>query len=839
MKPINQALTFVLSFAVSPIAAVAAEIPVVVSAQATEVERTAAEELSLGLSRVYPRDSFPVRPGGATPPGRSIVLGTAESRPELLTWIPRERLSRPESFVVHNAGPRAFIAGADGRGVLYGVFALLEKLGWGFYLSYDAVPQPRSEPFSFAGWSLADAPLAGDRVVFNWHNFLSSASTWELEQWQRWIRGAAAMRFNTVMVHAYGNNPMFTFRYNDQTKPIGYLTTSRRGRDWGTQHVNDVRRLVGGAAFTSAEFGSSVATGPEEHRAAAVQSLVRRAFAYARRYGMHVTFAVDVDTASANPQNVIVTLPEAARFRSGTMWLPNPDTPDGYAYWRAQVGQLLAAYPQIDRLVVWFRPAETPWRTVKPAEFPAAWQQAFNAALEKNPRLRENRDAPGMFAIGRIAAAFARALGDAGRRDVELGSGTWRFGHLPAADAFFEPQVKLYWLDASIVFADPATQSAIRAVAAHRPMLPIVWAHHDDRTYIGRSLPPFANFDSLIEGAGSGFGIIHWTTRPLDLYFKSLAEQVWEGTRNRALAGTAREAAAKSFGAAARETGGAYLVKWLTEGRSFGRETTDRFIDLPLADAAQVMARCRERRAMIDRIDASALEPEGRERLAYYRDYEAFTEAFFRSHAAYERALEAHRRGDAAGARQAVAEADPRAVIELYTRAAAHGAMTRGEQALIISLNLRWLPYIISLRQALGLEPVRFKFQPTLHEPLAQGAGLNTFWIDAHGALWKGLGEKETGAPAVAQTGETDEVCASGIRLEKPLKFKPAGIMGDKLAPGRYTAAWTGIRQGGAGPFTEKTLLEIGDSTVAEFTLRPSGIAPMIVCGLIITAEAH
>ena len=45
-----------------------------------------------------------------------------------------------------------------------GVYALLEKLGWGFYLSYDAAPPPRTVPFDFAGWELADTPVFADRV---------------------------------------------------------------------------------------------------------------------------------------------------------------------------------------------------------------------------------------------------------------------------------------------------------------------------------------------------------------------------------------------------------------------------------------------------------------------------------------------------------------------------------------------------------------------------------------------------------------------------------------------------------------------------------------------------
>ena len=84
------------------------------------------------------------------------------------------------------------------------------------------------------------------RIVFNWHNFLSGCTGWDLEDWQKWIDQSVKMRYNTIMVHAYGNNPMVQFVFNGQEKPLGYLTTTISGRDWGAQHVNDVRKVVSG-----------------------------------------------------------------------------------------------------------------------------------------------------------------------------------------------------------------------------------------------------------------------------------------------------------------------------------------------------------------------------------------------------------------------------------------------------------------------------------------------------------------------------------------------------------------------------------------------------------------
>ena len=74
-------------------------------------------------------------------------------------------------------------------------------------------------------------------------------------------------------------------------------------------HVNDVRRLWGGEVFEQAVFGADAAIVPDDRRAEAAQKLMQSVFACAAERAMEVYFAVDVDTLSANPQELIATLP--------------------------------------------------------------------------------------------------------------------------------------------------------------------------------------------------------------------------------------------------------------------------------------------------------------------------------------------------------------------------------------------------------------------------------------------------------------------------------------------------------------------------------------------------
>ena len=461
-------------------------------------------------------------------------------------------------------------------------------------------------PDAAATVTRADEPLVADRLVFNWHNFLSSCSTWNLTDWNRWTDDARQLGYNGIMVHAYGNNPMVSFEFNGQTKPVGFLSTTVKGRDWSTMHVNDVRRLVGGAAFGDQPvFGADAARVPDEQRVEAARKLMQGVFAHAAGRGMQVVLANDVDTDSANPQALIRTLPASARFAmSGSVWLTNPETPEGFAYYKAQVAALLKDYPQITTLVVWFRTDSTPWINLKLTEMPAAWQEEYQAALAKQPQVAKYWRAPNMLAIGKIVRAYQRALKELGRDRVRLAAGTWKFDFLPGADVFFPPGVTFIGLDYDVLhnrsmLATAQRRQKLAEVGAHRPLIPVIWAQHDDGTYFGRPYTPFDNFHTkLVESKASGFGVIHWMTRPFDLFFASHIRQVGKQTQNESLRVTCEQVGGQAMGE--------YLYRWITEAPQFGRETSDYFIDRPLTGVPAIVAGCRQRLTLLKNVTGAA-----------------------------------------------------------------------------------------------------------------------------------------------------------------------------------------------------------------------------------------
>lgn len=760
-------------------------VAVSLSPNANSTEKIAADELVTHLRTLYPESKFRICAPAA---GDAVVyIGTIHELPESVASQLKADLTDEDSYAVSAIdGRRVTITGGSPRGTLFAVYALLEKLGFGFYLSYDTEPRQLHTPVAFSDWNMASSPTARERVIFNWHNFLSGCSAWNLADWEHWITQAERMRFNTVMVHAYGNNPMFSFTLNGQTKPTGYLSNTELGRDWGTEHVLDVRKIIGGnGEFDGPIFGADASKVSESERVAAAQSLMQQAFHYASERGMGIIFALDVDTETANPQNVIATLPASARFSAQELQLVNPDTPEGYAYYRAEIEQLMKLYPEITDVAVWFRGGlESPWRGLKSNQFPAAWQPEFSKLVDAEPQLKSDAEAPGIFAISKIAKAFRKALDESGHSSVKLSVGSWRFNFLQSANAFMPAGVTLLPLDYSYEFPSDPVQERLRVIGRQRPVVPIVWAQHDDRQFSGRSYVPNAGLSSLLRWSNSaGFGVIHWSTRPLDLFFKNVADQVWSSSENEMLSTTAAAMASRTFGKQAEELGGRYLVNWIYDSPAFGRETTDRFIDQDV-DLKNELHGSNARLELLDKIRPLADGPKSLAWVDYFHDWELYAQDFFHAQDKLQESrslLDAGRIGEA---RQAIAAASPEDAIAQYARTIRHGVTSPGEKGILISLNLRWLPLIEAQRQALGLKPLEVKFAPTHHEPLAQASGLYTFDFDVAHHIIEVLGSKELGLDVKEFTDRGR--CAAGIDLNAPASLSITGLAGARIRPGTY-----------------------------------------------------
>jgi hypothetical protein len=321
-------------------------------------------------------------------------------------------------------------------------------------------------------------------------------------------------------------------------------------------------------------------------------------------------------------------------------------------------------------------------------------------------------------------------------------------------------------------------------IGRHRPTVPIIWAQHDDREYAGRSYTPFAGFGSLLRWSNSaGYGVIHWTTRPLDLYFKSVADQVWDATENEPLDVTTSEMAKRIFGPRAQELGKRYLYAWIYDAPAFGMETSDTFINQAI-DLDNESHGAKARLDLLAQMRPLAQDEAARDWVSYFEDWERYAQGFYQSQTAMQKSLAASKAGDLDLARREIAAAKPESVIDQYSKTIRHGQISPSEKGILITLNLRWLPFIEAQRQAVGLEPLEVEFAPTNHESLAQGAGHYSFDFDASQKVIEVLGSSELGVDV--QQFEVAAKCPTGIEVHSPVALAIGGLAGAQLVPGTY-----------------------------------------------------
>jgi len=805
------------------------KIEIVIGNDASVEEETAVKELHHFLGQMYPDTKFQTTTKMPSQ-GAVIVVGTFDSLPILKTYVKPDTLEGQESFRIRSLpntrNPHLIIAAKGRRGVLMGVYKLLEKLGCGFYMSYDTVPQKKHFLFEPMDWT--DQPLISRRFIFNWHNFLSGCSSWNLEEWQKWIVQSQKMGYNGIMVHAYGNNPMIGYEFKGTYRPVGYLASTKIGRDWATNHVNDIQRMWGGQVFDTSVFGSEASVeGSSQQRTQSARKLMQQVFNFASQRDMDVYFAIDIDTESANPQDLITLLPESARFEVERNWLAIPDTTEGYVCYKTQVEQLLRAYPDIDVLALWCRPGRRngPWTRLTAERLPPQWQDEYRAELKAHPHLAKHEWSPSMFGLRKVVQAYQRAVEEVGRGDVEIAFGTWlrrdvpprRPGHcisLPLMDAFLPKNVPIVLLDWDVVRDDSFFEILDRRSefvdiksSSGRPLWPVAWAHHDDGQYFGPPYKPFPDFyDRLTQmGADEAFGVIHWMTKPLDLYFKSMSSQVWDQTKNQPLRQTIYRAAEDMAGTEAADEFSEYMNEWIENMPRVARETTSRFMhtvreDGVLESMEDVEKGYQRRMQMLNAIDENKLTLQGQQWRAYFQGLEQFMLDLHTCEHHFQQAIEYRSRGDLDAARKAIADVRPENIIENFAEFSGNGGFSQGEKGLLVSLNTRWLSHYEMLRQMLGVSPVRYNFGPTSHEPMAQSPGLYTFYFDPQHRLWEVLGTAETKYETYTLSASEDavdsaesEIVETGILSDDKIQLTIEPIMHHEdyagprtLAAGKY-----------------------------------------------------
>lgn len=762
-------------------------------------------ELVTYLERMYGADQIKLSDGN-TDQGYTIAL-------QLDKTLDEEEY-RVQSKTIGEGSKQVVISGKTQKSVRYAIYHFLQELGCGFYLSDEIVPK-KEEIDELSNIAIDDKPMTPNRIVFNWHNFLSGCSSWDFAEWQHYIDQAVKMRYNGLMTHFYANNPSFTYSHNGIAKVAGFLPNTKTGRSYGTQQVNDVTRLSGGDLFDDPVFGSAASKVPDDERVEAAQNLMKRVYSYAESKSMNIWMGYDVDYALANTPEIVATLPEDAKITikrkpdkyfgmaDSIITLPIPDTREGKAYYRSQINDLFSLYPEIDNLVLQTRTSGSAFLTLKYDEFPVHWKNEFDRLCLQHSMLdKTSEEHTGRFATAKIYSVIRELLNESGRENIPLWAGSWRCTWMELADLFYPKKVGFIPLDYNTdYFTIPEKTAILKKVSLHRKVLPIIWAHHDDWEHIGAPYAPYEQLAMNLKNIGNtGVGIIHWTTRPLDIFFKNAEQQLWKSTQHFTIQNTAASIARRMVAGSDAAQFADYLTRWIDKGHRFGRETRTYFINRPikkdeLKNALQHSG---------DRINILNTVKNKNGYIQYHLAMERFCNAFYQTQVNYQDALKSFNDRDYDSAIQFLSEGNPKAVIESYARAVEINSVTKGEQGVIVEMNLGWIPMLYSLEQSLGLKAIRYNLGFTNYPNLGVGLLYTNYFIDNKGDFWRNLGERECGGEyfthsnpiSSASNSAYAEICRTGLSSSTSFVIQVQPIGADisprqlknpaYMVPGRY-----------------------------------------------------
>lgn len=738
------------------------KITIVTPDDATNIETFAAAELKNYLSEMYPEYKF--QESSSPGKNKTIYLEVTDS----LAEVPENN----EGYLVISDDNKAFILSRGETGLVYGVYGILEKLGCGFYLSDEFVPEPQKE-FDFEEWDYANEPLIKDRFVFNWHNFISGCTGWDIEQWKEWIDRSQKMGYNTVMVHTYHNNPMHTFEFNGIEKEVGYICTSARGRDWGNIPINDVRRLPGGEIFENAEFGSEIAMVTDSMRVRVAQESMEEVFAYATGRGVKVNFAFDIDMPLMFlKETMIESIQEDDKFYlpGPGVWVPRPDKPEGYRFYKSQIEGLLSTYKTLTG-ITFFRRGSSFFRDAKPEDLPVEWQNEYTSYLNQFPYLKklEEPEVIGSYITARLVLAYQEILKEMDKEDIDLGTGSWQHHFVVPTAAFLPDDIKLMpidWnsrFDKSIMDDEDILDDFASRNCSER-VIPFIWAHHDDGKYLGRPFRPTENlYSKLTKGDCNSFGVFHWMNRPLDLFLKNMVMQVWSNTKNESLDNTCKLMAQHYFGT---QEMAVYFREWMSNAPMFGRATLMNFfyrrMDDGVFDFEKAITECKKRIAILDGADVSLMNEKQSEYLEYHKTLEQFIIDFSETQPHLLNAEKYLNEGQIEEAQKELQLGDPAKCIKTFSKLSQLAKHERGEMAFTYRLATKYIPDYVSFEQRTRLKPFYITIDSVVYEDLAQGNYSNlTYHVDTEGNFWECLGQKEFESQIIKlpeETGYSDDV---------------------------------------------------------------------------------
>ncbi|MBI3667829.1 MAG: hypothetical protein HY236_16630 [Acidobacteria bacterium] len=289
----------------------------------------------------------------------------AEARSDDL-WIglrlEPEKFGNPEAYSIAAEPGGVTLSAAGEQALLYAVFDFLERQGAFFGIDGESYPLEPARglvlPPPNRPWN--GTPRFAVRGLLPWPDFLNCITVYNEEDFRAYFESMLRMRFNTFGVHVYSGANQWAESYlSFEFAGVGHLAfldTTATNR-WGYLPQRTSRFTMGAAQFYDGEvFGADAmrrARDPWEE-AERTRQLWRDAFAYAQRLGIRTGVGFEPYQI---PDEIWRALPPEAKPAQ----IPGPgagarfdvESVTARDLLEARLGQLLAAYPDIDYVWLW------------------------------------------------------------------------------------------------------------------------------------------------------------------------------------------------------------------------------------------------------------------------------------------------------------------------------------------------------------------------------------------------------------------------------------------------------------------------------------------------------
>jgi hypothetical protein len=413
-----------------------------------------------------------------------------------------------QQFRLQTAGPVLTVTGGSDVAVLYGAYALVEKLGVRFQIDGDVIPDARV-PWVLPVLDETRQPLFALRGLQPFHDFPEGPDWWTQDDWKALVGQAAKLRMNFIGLHTYpfqhkefGPEPTVWIGLPDDVNADGTVRRSdvsswynnQKTQPYGCYRPGPTSAYsFGGAEIFPADRIGPEVSGPDDFPfpkspAANVAMIdrtgimLRAVFELARQRGMKTC----VGTESP------LDIPDVVQARLKELGMPPQDPATVQKLYEGMFQRIMRAYP-VDYYWIWGHEGE-----IDQARFLTNLRCARAALLETKAPF-----ALGICGWGWITQNFP-TLDQELPKDVVFSSISMALGNEPVSPNFGRLQGRQKWA--------------------------IPWLEDDDglsspQLWVGRMRKDAV--DARTYGCTGLMGL-HWRTRILGPNISALTQAAWE-----------------------------------------------------------------------------------------------------------------------------------------------------------------------------------------------------------------------------------------------------------------------------------------------------------------------